>query len=123
MTSRPSPVVLIVEHDALLNLLTVDIIEAAGFVALHANDADEAVTILESRPDIALLLTSVAMPGSMDGVKLAHLVCERWPAIKIIVASGQVRPTGYNLPPGSSFFFKPYFADTMITEIRSLIGP
>jgi CheY-like chemotaxis protein len=123
MTSRLSPVVLIVEHDALLNLLTVDIIEDAGFVALHANDADEAVTILESRPDIALLLTSISMPGSMDGVKLAHLVCERWPAIKIIVASGQVRLTGYNLPAGSSFFFKPYLADTMVTEIRSLIGP
>ena len=122
MTSRLPPVVLIVEHDELLNSLTVNIIEDAGFVALRASNADEAICILESRPDVALLLTSISMPGSMDGVKLTHTVCNRWPAIKIIVASGQVRLAGYNLPTGSSFFFKPYHADTMVTEIRSLIG-
>ena len=68
------------------------------------------------------MLTSVTMPGSMDGVGLARTVCKRWPAIKIIVASGQVRLTGYDLTKGSRFFFKPYRAEIMISEIRSLIG-
>jgi CheY-like chemotaxis protein len=113
---------LIVEHDKLLKLLTADIMEDAGFATLQAGDADEAVTILEFRSDIALLLTSVAMPSSMDGFGLAHTVCKRWPAIKIIVASGQVRPTGYNLPKDSRFFLKPYDTRIMISEIRSLIG-
>ena len=56
MTDRSPHVVLIVEHDALLKSLTVDIMEDAGFVALQASDADEAVTILEARSDIACLL-------------------------------------------------------------------
>jgi CheY-like chemotaxis protein len=122
MTDRSPRVVLIVEHDELLKSLTADIVEDAGFATLQAGDADEAVTILESRSDIALLLTSVAMPSSMDGFGLAHTVRKRWPAIKIIVASGQVRPTGYNLPKDSRFFLKPYDARIMISEIRSLIG-
>ena len=115
--------ILIVEHDELLNSLTVDVMEGAGFVAHHAGNADEALAMLESRSDIALLLTSISMPGCMYGLKLAHAVRNRWPSIKIVVACGQVRLTGYNLPTDSSFFFKPYDSTTMISEIRSLIGP
>ena len=123
MTTRSPRVVLIVEHDNLLKLLTADVVEGAGFATLQASDADEALAILESRSDIALMLTSVAMPGSTDGLGLAHTVCKRWPAIKTIIASGQVRLVGSDLTAGSRFFLKPYHAQTMISEIRSLIGP
>jgi DNA-binding NtrC family response regulator len=122
MTYGLPHVVLIVEHDELLQSLTADIMEEAGFATLQASDADQALAHLESRSNIAVLLTSIAMPGSMDGFGLAHTVCKRWPAIKIIIASSQVRRIGYNLPTGSRFFLKPYHAQTMISEIRSLIG-
>ena len=121
MTTRLSRVILIVEHDELLRSLTADSTEAAAFAVLRAGDADEALAILESRSDIALMLTSVTMPGSMDGLGLARTVCKRWPAIKTIVASGQVRLIGSDLTAGSRFFLKPYHARTMISEIRSLI--
>jgi CheY-like chemotaxis protein len=123
MTDGVPHVVLIVEHDELLKLLTADIVEDAGFVALQASDADEAITILESRSDVALLFTSIAMPGSMDGLGLARIVCKRWPAIKTIIASSRVRPIGSDLTAVSRFFLKPYHARAMISEIRSLICP
>jgi DNA-binding response OmpR family regulator len=123
MTARSSRVVLIVEHDVLLKSLTADIMADAGFEALQAGDAEEALVILESRSDIALMLTSVAMPGSMDGLGLARTVCKRWSAIKTIIASSQVRLIGSALTAGSRFFLKPYHARTMISEMRSLIGP
>ncbi len=123
MTGGSPHVVLIVEHNELLKLLTADIVQDAGFVVLQASDADEAVTILENRPDIALLLTSVIMPGITDGSGLAHMVCKRWPAIRTIIASGQTRLIGYDLPKDSRFFLKPYDAQIMISEIRSLLGP
>jgi hypothetical protein len=50
-------------------------------------------------------------------------VCKRWPAIKTIIASGQVRLIGSDLTAGSRFFLKPYRVRTMISEVRSLIGP
>jgi len=112
--------ILIVENDPLLKLLTVDIVESAGFVALPADSADEAVAILEARSDIALLLTDINMPGSMDGLKLAHAVRNRWPPIKIIVVSS--RAPDCDLPTDSRFFAKPYHAEKLISEIRSLIA-
>ncbi len=116
------PTILIVEDDPFLRFLTVNIVEAAGFVAIEAANADEAVAILEARSDIALLLTDIDMCGSMDGLTLAHAVRKRWPPIKIIVLSGHGRPSDCNLPANSRFFAKPYHGDTMVSEIRSLVG-
>jgi DNA-binding NtrC family response regulator len=123
MTDKLRHVVLIVEHHELLKSLTSDIMEEAGFTALQASGADEALAILESRSDIAVLLTSVTMPGRMDGLGLAHRVSKRWPGIKIIIASSQVRLMGSNLPSGSRFFLKPYHSQVMISEIHAMIGP
>jgi DNA-binding response OmpR family regulator len=123
MTDRSARVVLIVEHDELLKLLTANIMENAGFAALQAGDADEALAILETRSDIALMLTSVTMPGSMDGLGLARTVRKRWPSINTIIASSQVRLIGSDLTAGSRFVLKPYHVPTMISGVRSLIGP
>jgi two-component system, response regulator PdtaR len=68
---------LIVEGDPLLRMLAVEVVEEAGFVVLEAGNADEAVALLESHPDISLLFTDIDMPGSMDGLKLAHAVRDR----------------------------------------------
>jgi CheY-like chemotaxis protein len=118
---RPS-VVLIVEDEPLLRMLAVEVAEEAGFVALEAGDADEAVALLESRPDISLLFTDINMPGSMDGLKLAHVVRDRWPPVKILVVSGQVRSRQADLPANCCFLGKPYRAAAMVEELHSLAG-
>jgi two-component system, response regulator PdtaR len=115
-----TPVVLIVEDDALLRMLAMDIVEEAGFVAIEAADADEAMALLESRSDIALLLTDIDMPGSMNGLKLAMAVRNRWPPIKILVVSGQIRPLPSDLPSDSCFLAKPYQTAALVEELRAL---
>ena len=94
-------VVLVVEDEMLLRLRAVDMVEDAGFTPLEAVDADEAVAILESRSDIALLFTDIQIPGCMDGLKLAHSVHARWPPIKIILVSGQLKPASIDIPSDS----------------------
>jgi CheY-like chemotaxis protein len=116
------PVVLVVEDEMLLRMRTVDMVEDAGFTSVEAVDADDAVAILESRSDIALLFTDIQMPGSMDGLKLAHAVHERWPPIKIIVVSGQLKLASIDIPADSRFFGKPLEAREMIVEMQSMIG-
>jgi two-component system, response regulator PdtaR len=54
----------------------------------NASSKLKAIQLLEAHPHISLVFTDVNMPGSMDGVKLAHRVRERWPPVKIIVTSG-----------------------------------
>ena len=74
------------------------------------------------RSDIALLFTDIQMPGSMDGLRLAHAVHERWPPIKIILVSGQLKLSDIDIPPDSRFFGKPLESDEMIAEMQEMIG-
>ena len=120
-SSAPA-VVLVVEDEMLLRMRAVDMVEDAGFTSVEAVNADEAVAILESRSDIALLLTDIQMPGSMDGLKLAHAVHERWPPIRIILVSGELRPASIDIPADSRFFGKPLEAEEMIAEMQDMIG-
>ena len=115
-------VVLVVEDEMVLRMRTVDMVEDAGFTSVEAVDADEAVAILGSRSDIALLFTDIQMPGSMDGLKLAHAVHERWPPIKIILVSGQLGLANIDIPADSRFFGKPLEAREMIVEMQNMIG-
>jgi two-component sensor histidine kinase/CheY-like chemotaxis protein len=116
------PKVLIVEDEMMLRMRAVDIVEDAGFCPVEAVSADEALSILESRSDISLLFTDIQMPGSMDGLKLAHAVHDRWPAIKIILVSGQVNPSDAEKPSDSRFFGKPLSVEKMITELQAMVG-
>jgi two-component sensor histidine kinase len=100
----------------------VDIVEDAGFTAIEAVNADDALAILESRSDISLLFSDIQMPGSMDGLKLAHAVHDRWPSIKIILVSGQVKGYDIDKPADSRFFGKPLAVKQMIAELQEMIG-
>jgi CheY-like chemotaxis protein len=107
-SSAKAAAVLIVEDEPLVRLCAVETVEEAGFRVIEAADADEAIRILESRSDIRAVFTDIHMPGSMDGLKLAHAVRDRWPPIKIIVTSGRELVTAQELPDGGRFFAKPY---------------
>jgi CheY-like chemotaxis protein len=116
----PRPVVLIVEDEILVRLDAVEVIEGRGFEAIEASNADEAISILEQRNDIGLIFTDIDMPGSMDGVKLAHFVKDRWPPIKIIATSGHAKITANDLPEGGRFMPKPYKATEVADVIHEL---
>jgi len=120
--SAEVPNVLIVEDEMILRMRAVDIVEDAGFRPVEAVNADEAISILESRSDISLLFTDIQMPGSIDGLMLAHAVHSRWPAIKIILVSGQVKPSEAERPADSLFFGKPLGIEQMVTELRAMVG-
>ncbi|MDP3078238.1 HWE histidine kinase domain-containing protein [Bradyrhizobium sp.] len=120
--STDVPNVLIVEDEMMLRMRAVDIVEDAGFHSVEAVNADEAMSILESRSDISLLFTDIQMPGTMDGLKLAHTVHSRWPDIKIILVSGQVKPSEAERPVDSRFFGKPLGMQQMITELQTMVG-
>src|SRR6202795_241430 len=120
--SAPPAVVLVVEDEMLLRMRAVDMVEDAGYTSVEAVDAEAAFAILESSPGIGLLFTDIQMPGSMDGLQLAHAVHERWPSIKIILVSGQLTPSEADQPTNSRFFGKPLEVKQMIAELREMIG-
>src|SRR5450432_2673570 len=116
------PVVLIVEDEFLLRIDAVDMIAGAGFEVVEAANADQAIEILEARPDITVVFTDIQMPGSMDGLKLARAVRGRWPPIKIVATSGHLEVAETDLPDGGRFLPKPYSPVQVAGLLRELIG-
>jgi two-component system, response regulator PdtaR len=117
---RLGPVILIVEDEFLLRLDSAETIESAGFEVIQAANADEAIAILKGRPDIHVVFTDIQMPGSMDGLKLARFVRDRWPPIKIVATSGRVMVGHDDLPAGSVFLPKPYRGAQVVTTLREM---
>ena len=114
-------VILIVEDELLIRLDAVEMIEQAGFEVVEAASADEAIAILEARLDITVVFTDIQMPGSMDGLKLAAAVRDRWPPIKIVATSGQVKLGPDDLPEGGRFLQKPYGPGEIMKTLREVM--
>ena len=112
--------VLVVEDEPFSRIHAVDLVEAAGFGAIEASNADEAIAILEARKDIRIVFTDIEMPGSMDGLKLARAIRDRWPPIELIITSGQFDVPESAMPERGLFFPKPYRDDEIMTALRRL---
>jgi len=119
--SSLGPVVLVVEDDVLLRLFAVDLVESSGYQAIEAENADEARGILEHRADIRLVFTDIDMPGTMDGLKLAVMIRDRWPPIEIIITSGVRGLQDADLPARARLFAKPYSVGHVTTAIQTLV--
>jgi len=113
---RPATV-LVVEDELLVQLELADWLKEFGLSVFTADNADEAIKLLELHPEIDLLLTDIRMPGSMDGIRLAHYVAGRWPPVRIVVLSGNLATAPSELPPESIFVPKPYQPDALLRAL------
>lgn len=114
--------VLVVEDEPLLLIAAVMLVENAGYVAIEASNAEEAIAALEKYPDISMVFTDVQMAGSIDGKALAHAVSVRWPPVRLIVVSGQVNLTSDDLPEGARFFSKPYDYGAVTKAMHAMLN-
>jgi CheY-like chemotaxis protein len=106
--------VLVVEDEAIIRDMVAEELEDAGFTVVIAMNADHAIPILENRLDIQLVFTDIDMPGSMDGLKLAAAVRDRWP---IIITAGKARPP--EIPANALFIPKPYLGKNVVTAMKT----
>jgi CheY-like chemotaxis protein len=115
------PVILVVEDETLVRMSAVSVAEDSGFEALSAASADEAIGILESRSDVLLVFTDVNMPGSMNGLRLAHAVRGRWPPVELLVTSALGNITARDLPERGRFLPKPYEVATLSEAFHQMV--
>ena len=120
--SALSPVVLVVEDEPLVLWDIADELRSRGCKVHEARTADQAIVLLEAHKDITILFTDINMPGSMDGIRLAHAVRDRWPPVKIIVTSSRHDVEQMHLPEGSEFMPKPYRPDIVHRSVLRLMG-
>jgi two-component system, response regulator PdtaR len=114
--------VLIVEDEFLIREYVVDYMKEFGFSVYEASNAEQAIVQLKEHNEIRAVFTDIHMPGSMDGLKLAHYVRGRWPPVKLILTSGRQRPRAEDMPVGSTFVEKPYRVEKVAASLRTMIG-
>jgi CheY-like chemotaxis protein len=118
--SSSAPVVLVVENDVLLRLVTASNLRDAGFEVIEAADSAEAVLVLDSMP-VDALFSDIDMPGRMDGLALAQWVHQRRLDTRIILTSGGERALGA-AEEYASFLPKPY-ADADVEHLLRSVLP
>jgi CheY-like chemotaxis protein len=113
-------VVLVVEDEPFVRLFGVDLLEQAGFDVLQAGNADEALHLLETHPEVRVVFSDVEMPGSLDGLGLAQCICQRWPRIGIVLTSGH-RIRMEMIPREGRFLAKPYDGKALVRHIEEIM--
>jgi CheY-like chemotaxis protein len=68
------------------------------------------------------VFTDIQMPGSMDGLRLAHAVRDRWPPVELIVTSGHCQIEANDLPDRGRFIAKPYDVHALSRVFQELAG-
>jgi CheY-like chemotaxis protein len=115
-------VVLVVEDEVLVRMLACDILGDGGYDALEAVSAQEALTLLDARPDIALMFTDVDMPGEINGLGLARLVGLRAPSLPILITSGASAVPKVDLPANGYFLQKPYTPSALLEVVEAILS-
>ncbi|MBM0206160.1 response regulator [Micromonospora sp. STR1s_5] len=113
---------LVVEDDALVRWLVIEMFEEAGYEVIEAGSGDEALNVLACRPDIGVVFTDVHMPGETDGIALAwHLGATR-PGCAVVLASGRGLAEALELPPGTRYLPKPFTGEKAAALVNELLA-
>jgi len=119
--AREVQTVLVVEDEVLVRLMVTEQLRNADFHVVEAANADEALAVLRYTTDVALILTDIQMPGSMDGLELAKTVRTAFPQIRIVLTSGNA-PQITSVNHHDAFIPKPYLPDKIIGLIKTLLN-
>ncbi|WP_313332723.1 response regulator [Pseudomonas oryzihabitans] len=114
--------VLLVEDEPLVRELMKDLLNDLGNAVIECDRADAGLACLESNADhIALLVTDILTPGSLNGHQLAQIAALRWPGLKVLITSGYADASTHHLPPNSTFVAKPWSYQQLEEAIRALM--
>lgn len=116
------PEILLVEDEPLIRMCSADLLEDAGYSVLEAENAEQAISLLQDNPEIKVLFTDVRMPGDLDGLDLARLVHEKWPNVKFLVVSGHHQIENGDLPDDGRFLQKPYRPQAVMRNIGEMLS-
>ena len=124
MNDHPPPrrTILVVEDECFIRMNAAEIVQDDGLEVLEASNAAEALEILRSHPEVAVLFTDIDMPGDMTGLELADRVHRQRPEIQLLVTSGRTRPKAAEIADNGVFLAKPYSADDLTSAIRALMA-
>lgn len=127
-SSAPRPpdakkrVVLVIEDEPVLRIEISDMLQEEGLEVVEATNVENAIHILETRPDIRIVYMDLDMPNGVDGVKIAAAIRDRWPPIEIVLTASRIDSARLQLPVRAKFFPKPFNRARVIEAVRVFAG-
>jgi CheY-like chemotaxis protein len=123
MAGKPTEIVLVVEDEAGVRQMSVQMLRDLGYTVMHASDAKHALAMLESQPSFDLLFTDVVMPD-MNGRQLADLIKQQRPDLKVLYTTGYTRNAVIHngmLDRDVFFLPKPFTIQQLATKVRQVL--
>src|SRR3974377_99585 len=116
-SARPT-IVLVVEDEILIRTAVAEYLRISGYAVVEAADAAEALTVFVSGEPIDCIICDVDMPGSMDGLKLAHWIKQHHSALPLLLTSGRGIAVAAAERLAFSFLSKPYRLEELADRLR-----
>jgi CheY-like chemotaxis protein len=113
--------ILAVEDEGLVRMLIVETLESEGYAVLEAPDGEAALSLVQSTPDLDLIVTDVRMP-KMDGFQLAHAARRERPSLNLLFVTGYL---GTEIPKEFSadkILQKPFDPDRLAAAVREILA-
>lgn len=117
--------VLVVEDDLKVQATVIEMLVGLGYKVLKADNADQALAVLNSGIPVDLLFTDVVMPGSLKSPEMARRALALQPALRVLFTSGYTQNAivhGGRLDPGVELLSKPYSREDLAFKVRHMLG-
>jgi two-component system NtrC family sensor kinase len=116
---------LLVEDNDEVGKTTQQMLQSSGLTVVRVASADTALDYLAStastatRPEI--VLSDIAMPGSMNGIGLATELRRLYPTLPVVLHTGYTEQMEEGTAKGMRVFQKPVPPDVLLAELRALL--
>jgi CheY-like chemotaxis protein len=115
---KPAVTILVAEDEVLVRHEISEYLRSQGYGVVEANSAAEAIQVFKDSVDVTVVFTDVRMPGTIDGLDLAHYVQSHHPDVPVVITSGHVRPADIPADLGP-IIEKPYTPVDVLEAIKA----
>jgi DNA-binding NtrC family response regulator len=111
--------ILVVEDEALLRIVVVEILQEAGYAVLQAPDGASGCEIMKTGAPIDLLISDIKMPG-MSGYDVARECLQMKPEMRVMLMTGYAQePLPDNMRnSGIEVIHKPFDFDEFVKKVQ-----
>jgi signal transduction histidine kinase len=116
--------ILVVDDESVVRMLIVDMLSELGYRTVESDDGVSGLALLETMPDVDLLITDVGLPGGMNGRQFADLARQHKPGLNVLFVTGYAENdvvSGCSLEPGMQVLTKPFSMSDLALRIESLL--
>ncbi|GAN67484.1 response regulator [Acetobacter orleanensis] len=110
--------ILVVDDEPGVRAVTAGFLRRAGYNVLESASGAEALSVIAEKPEIALVVMDVMMPG-MNGDEVARRLHTVRPELPVLFVTGYADFA--MLPEGVTVLHKPYTRDALLGDVRALL--